>query len=517
MKKTTVLLILDGFGLGKRESTNPIYVVNGDHFRYIKQKYAIGALQAGGIAVGLPWGEVGNSEVGHLTIGAGKVMYQHYPRITLSIRDGSFFKNPAFLKAAEHVKQHNSAFHIAGLLTEGNIHASFEHLEALVRFAKEQGLTKVYLHLFADGKDSHPKSATSLLARVKTMLEEQGVGTLASFSGRHFALDRDGHWDRTELAYQAMTAKTPSPQSIEEAIKANYEQDGATDEQLVPVVLGPEAHPVSSNDALTFIDFREDSIRQIASSFILPDFDKFKTAGLQNVFVVTMTDYSKKFSAPVAFPNEDVGKPLGKVLSDAGKTQLLIAETEKYAHVTYFFNGYRDEPFPGQFRVLIPSRNVERHDEHPEMMAEEIANRILEAIEDRSFDFIVANFANPDMIAHTGNFEAAVKAIQVVDQQVGRIVKACELREANLVITSDHGNSETMSDAMGGIETSHDSNPVPIYVIGREFVREKSEPEAAKQEQEVVGILSDVAPTVLALMGVAQPAEMTGKSLLRYL
>jgi len=516
MKKTTVLLILDGFGLGKRESTNPIYVVNGEHFRYIKQKYAIGALQAGGIAVGLPWGEVGNSEVGHLTIGAGRVMYQHYPRITLAIRDGSFFANPAFLKAAEHAKKNRSAFHIAGLLTEGNIHASFEHLEALVKLAREQGLTKIYLHLFADGKDSHPKSAANLLGRVRTMLDDQGVGMLATYIGRHFALDRDGHWDRTEAAYRAMTAATPSAQGLEAVLAANYER-GNTDEHLPATIFGPQAHPISENDSLIFIDFREDSIRQLASAFILPDFDKFKTVGFKNVLVATMTDYAKKFTVPVAFPNEDVGSPLGKVLADAGKTQLLIAETEKYAHVTYFFNGYRDEPFSGQSRVLIPSRNVERHDEHPEMMAEEIASRILEAIEDRSFDLIVANFANPDMIAHTGNFDAAVKAIQVIDVQVGRIVKACEVRDASLVITSDHGNAEKMSDSIGGVETSHDSNPVPLYVIGREFIREKSEVEIARQEHEVVGILSDVAPTILGLMGVAQPPEMTGKNLLRYL
>lgn len=516
MKKTTVLLILDGFGIGKRESANPIYVVNGEHLRLIKQKYAIGALQAGGIAVGLPWGEVGNSEVGHLTIGAGKVMYQHYPRITLAIRDGSFFTNKAFLAAAEHVKKNNSALHIAGLLTEGNIHASFEHLEALIRFAKEQKLTKVYLHLFTDGKDSKPKSAKSLLARVQEVLTGEGVGELASYSGRHFALDRDGHWDRTEQAYRAMTTSEVSQKPLDELIAANYEA-GNTDEYLPPVVPGPQAHPVSSGDSLIFIDFREDSIRQIASSFILSDFDKFKTAGLKDVHVVTMTEYSKKLSAPVAFESEVVEHPLGKVLSDAGKTQLLVAETEKYAHVTYFFNGYRDEPFPGQFRVLIPSRNVERHDEHPEMMAEEVANRVIEAVEDGSFDFVVANIANPDMVAHTGNFEAALKAIAVVDKQVGRIVKACEVRDANLLITADHGNAETMSDSLGGAETSHDSNPVPIYLIGSQFVREKSEADVMRQESQAVGILSDVAPTILALMGVKQPAEMTGKSLLSYL
>lgn len=516
MKKTTVLLILDGFGIGKRESTNPIYVANGEHFRSLKQKYAVGALQAGGIAVGLPWGEVGNSEVGHLTIGAGKVMYQHYPRITLAIRDGSFFKNPAFMKAAEHAQKNNSAFHIAGLLTEGNIHASFEHLEALVHFAKEQKLAKVYLHLFADGKDSKPRSAKSLLQKVNDLLIQEGVGVLASYSGRHFALDRDGHWERTEQAYRAMTESQSSAKSLDELIAENYEE-GNSDEYLSPFVFGPEAHPVRSGDSLVFIDFREDSIRQLASAFVMPEFDKFARAPLENLCVVTMTEYSKKFPVAVAFANEEVKNPLGKVLSDAGKTQLLVAETEKYAHVTYFFNGYRDEPFAGQFRVLIPSRNVERHDEHPEMMAEEIANRVIEAVEDGSFDFVAANIANPDMVAHTGNFEAALKAIEVVDKQVGRIVKACEVRGADLLITSDHGNAETMSDTIGGQETSHDSNPVPIYLIGSRFIRPKTDAEVARLESQGVGILCDVAPTILELMGVGQPPEMTGKSLLKYL
>ncbi len=515
MKKTTILLILDGFGIGRRESANPIYVADAPNLKAIKQKYAIGALQAGGIAVGLPWDEVGNSEVGHLTIGAGKVIYQHYPRITLAIRDNSFFKNEAFAKAAEHVKKNNSALHVAGLLTEGNIHASFEHLEAILKFAAAQGIERVYVHSFADGKDSRPNSAQSLLARLETAFKEQGVGVLASYTGRHFALDRDGHWDRTEGCYKAMTEATVATKPLAEVIAANYEK-GNSDEYLEPYVLGPQAHPVAENDALIFLDFREDSIRQIASAFILPDFDKFKVRGFKNLLVVTMTDYSKKFSVPIAFANEEITHPIGKVLADANKTQMLIAETEKYAHVTYFFNGYRDEPFPGQFRVLIPSRNVERHDEHPEMMVEEITNRILEAIEDKSFDFIVANFANPDMIAHTGNFEAAIKAIQIVDKQIGRLVKECEVRDADLLITSDHGNAEKMSDISGGKETSHDSNPVPVYFIGSRFARPKTEADVIRQEGEVVGILSDVAPTVLELMGVKQPAQMTGKSLLRY-
>lgn len=513
-----VLAILDGWGIGRKDATNPIFQVNPKSVAYLKQNYLSGALQSSGIAVGLPWNDVGNSEVGHLTIGSGRVIYQHYPRITLAIERGDFFKNEVLLKAFEHVKKSNSSLNIAGLLTEGNVHAAFDHLKALIEFAAQQGVSKVNLHLFADGKDSRPRSAVALIDMLRRVTDDAGVGVLASFTGRHFGLDRDSHWDRTKLAYDAMVGNIePSATPLRAVIEATYDR-GESDEFIPATLLGPVTRPIQDNDALIFTDFREDSIRQIVEAFIMPDFDKFPVKKFQNLFVATMTEYAKNFNVPVIFPSEVITQPIGRVLSDAGKTQLLIAETEKYAHVTYFFNGYRDEPFPGQTKFLVSSRNVERHDQEPQMMAAAIADKVVEAITNHSFDVVVVNFANADMVAHTGNFNAALIAIQTVDEQLGRVIKACEEKGAYLVVTSDHGNAEVMIDAMtGSPETSHDPSPVPVYVLGPEFKREKTLQEAQESEAGAVGILSDVAPTVLEILGVPKPAEMNGQSLLRIL
>jgi len=518
MKQTCVLIILDGWGIGRNDISNPVYQMHPPTIAAIKSRYPMGALQSSGIAVGLPWGEEGNSEVGHLTIGAGRVIYQHYPRITLAIQNKEFFNNKVFLDAISHVKKNNSALNLVGLLTEGNIHASFEHFVAMIRLAKEQGVSQLNLHLFSDGKDSRPRSVLSQLARLKSVFEEYGLGNLASLSGRIYGLDRDGHWDRTQKAYDAMTGSlAPSQETIEAVVARTYEQN-ENDDFLEPLRLEAGAQPINDNDGVLFMDFREDSIRQIVSPFVLKDFDKFPIKPFTNLYIATLTDYSKRFLVPVAFPSEFIGKPLGKVLSDAGKIQMLVTETEKYAHVTYFFNGYRDESFPNQFKILIPSRSVTRHDEHPEMMAEEIANRVVEAIEDRSFNFIIANFANTDIIAHTGNFEAALKAVQIVDEQLGRIVAACEATDSALLITSDHGHVEKMRDPYtGAIETKHDTNPVPLYYVSREAARPRSSAEMNAAETEVIGILSDVAPTVLDVLGIAKPTEMTGRSLLGFL
>jgi len=515
MSKKLVLAVLDGWGVGKQEAANPLSVAKLPTTQYLKTHYPYGTLQSSGIAVGLPWGEVGNSEVGHLTIGAGKVIYQHYPRITLAIQNGEFFKNPVFAKAFEHAQSSGSAVHIAGLLTEGSTHASFEHLEALITYAHQAGVKQLYLHLFADGKDSKPRSVRQLLTRLKEVTEREGLGVLASLSGRHFALDRDSHWDRTEQAYRVMVATTPSQQNLEQAIDAAYAQ-GINDEAFPPITVGTEAHPVSDNDALIFIDFREDSIRQIVQAFTTPGFAGFPTQKFNNLFVVTMTEYSKTFALPVAFPSEDVTMPLGKVLSQAGKKQLLLAETEKYAHVSYFFNGFRDEPFEGQVKKLIPSNNVDSHAQIPEMKAVEIADTVLSALAGSEFDVVIVNFANADMVAHTGNYDATILAAEAVDAQLGRIVKAVEERGDYLVVTADHGNAEVVLDTMtGSIETSHDPNPVPLYICAPELKRSKTPEEAAQSEREVSGILSDVAPTVLELLGIPKPAEMTGESLIR--
>ncbi len=513
--KLLVLAILDGWGIGPKDETNPIHLVNPKTTSYLRRNYLAGALQSSGIAVGLPWNDVGNSEVGHLTIGAGKVVYQHYPRITLAVERGDFFKNPVFLQAFNHVNKNQSSLNIAGLLTEGNVHAAFEHLAALISFAGTSGVKKVNLHLFSDGKDSRPRSVLSLIEKLRPVTKDAGVGTLASLSGRHFALDRDNHWDRTKLAYDVLVGTTPiSPLTVTELVNQTYEHN-ESDEFLVPALLGPEENPIRDNDALIFTDFREDSIRQIVEAFVMPEFDKFPAKKFQNLFVATMTEYAKAFNVPVAFPNEVVTHPLGRVLSDAGKTQLLIAESEKYAHVTYFFNAYREEVFPGQTKFLVPSRNVERHDQEPQMMAAAIADKVVEAIKNHSFDVVVVNFANADMVAHTGNFQAGMVAIQTVDEQLGRVVKACEENGAYLVVTSDHGNAEVMVDAMtGSPETSHDPSPVPIYVLGPEFKRERTAAEADNTEKEAIGILSDVAPTVLDILEIQKPVEMSGQSLL---
>lgn len=516
MKKTCVLLVLDGWGVGRRDGSNPLHLAQPKQIEYFKSHYLSGALQAAGIAVGLPWGEEGNSEVGHLTIGAGKVIYQHYPRITLAIQEGTFFKNEVLNQGFEHTVKNKSVFHIATLLTEGNIHASFEHLEALLQYARQKGVPQVGLHIFADGKDSRPRSVEELLEKLNGVIARVGIGEVLTLSGRHYALDRDGHWDRTAKTYAVMTGgEAVSAESVATVIKKAYEA-GQNDEYIEPTRLSERS--IADGDALFFADFREDSVRQIVSPFAIADFAPFSTKKYTNLFVATMTEYSKYFKLPVAFPAESINTPLGKALSDSGKMQMLIAETEKYAHVTYFFNGYRDEHFPNQFPILIPSRNVSRHDEYPQMMAEEIGNRVVEAIEDRSFDFILANFANADIVAHTGNFDAAVKAIEAVDAQLERIFAACQATDSALIITSDHGNVEVMRDPLTGApETSHDANPVPVYVVDKKFARVKNEIESQRGEREVVGILSDVAPTVLEILGIAKPVEMTGRSLLSIL
>lgn len=512
-KPVLVLAILDGWGIGRHDFTNPMSRADLKTIPYLEAYYPSGSLQASGIAVGLTWGEVGNSEVGHLTIGAGKVLYQHFPRIMLAIQHGEFQKNPVFQAGFTHTKNHGSAFHIAGLLTEGSIHAAFEHLEALLESAQAAGVTKVYLHLFADGKDSRPRSVLSLLDKLRVVTERTGVGVLASLSGRHFALDRDNHFDRTQRAYEVMVGSAPvETRPLEEIIATFYEGD-QSDEYLAPVRLS-EQGAISNDDALVFIDFREDSIRQIASAFIDPSFSAFPRKRLDNLYVATMTEYAKHFTVPVAFPPETVECPIGKVISDAGLTQLLIAETEKYAHVTYFFNGYRDEPFPRQTKILIPSRNVDRHDSEPRMMAMAIADKVVDAIKHHEFDVIIVNFANADMVAHTGNFNAGVIAVQTVDEQLGRVVRACEETGSYLVVTADHGNAEVMVDAMTGHpETTHDPNPVPLYIVGPGLKRAEEE-RTPVNSFGATGILADVAPTALALLGIPKPEAMTGQDLL---
>lgn len=512
-KRTVILIVLDGWGIGPKDASNAIYAANPKNISQLKANFPSGALQASGIAVGLPWGEEGNSEVGHLNMGAGKVIYQNYPKITLAIRDNSFFQNKILKEIFERAKKNNSAVNFVGLLTEANIHASLEHLEALIKFGQDENSPKINLHLITDGRDSPPQSAFDLLKRIPFSEKVK----LASIAGRYYAMDRDKYWDRTQKYYSAVTGEGILIDDLENHFNQTY-QKGLNDEYILPALFGPEKNFIKDNDSVLFFNFREDRMRQIIESFINKKFDKFPIKNFSNLHIATLTEYDKNFETPVAFPPETVDNPLGKILADNGKNQLRIAETEKYAHITYFFNGEKESPFESEYRVLIPSIAEVRHDAHPEMRAKEIADRVMTAMEEESYDFILVNFANADMVAHTGNYEAAVSAIKIVDEQIGRISKTVLEQDDILIITSDHGNAERLfNPKTGEPETKHDPNPVPVYLIANEFKREKNLKEIENSEATPIGLLSDIAPTILELMKIQQPKEMTGQSLIKFL
>ncbi len=505
-KRTTVLVVLDGWGIGADNQSNPIYVVKPQTFEWLRANYPVTSLQASGISVGLPWGEVGNSEVGHLTLGAGKVLYQYYPKITMMIQDGSFFENPVLKAACAHAKANGAAVNFAGLLTRANVHASLDHLKALIKMATQEGVQKINLHLFADAKDSPPHTVESFLAELPRE-------DLASLIGRYYAMDRNGNWRLTETAYQAMTgqagAVTADPSAI---IQATYKESGT--EEYLPPIRFAEDKGVKDGDALVFFNYREDSIRQIAASFIKKDFAEFPVVAFNNLYIATMTHYEDSFGVPVVVPADTVTEPFGKVISDRGMNQLRVAETYKYAHVTYFFNGYREPPFPGEYRTLIPSNSGLHPEEHPEMMAGPLTDRVVEAITGRAFDFILVNYANPDTIAHTSDYQAALEAVRVVDRELARVVKAAVDTDALLAVTADHGNIEEMISPITGLpESQHDPSPVPFYLVGAEF-KNRRFVNADSLALETLGSLADVAPTLLEAMGIPQPADMTGRSLL---
>lgn len=514
MSKKVVLVILDGWGEGPKDESNPIYAANLENITRLRNNFPLGFLQASGISVGLPWAETGNSEVGHLNLGAGKIVYQYFPRISLAISDGSFLKNPALLKSFEHAKKNNSSVNLVGLLSKGSVHSSLEHLNALIKFAKESGAAKINLHLFTDGRDSPPNSAMELLSQ----LVEGGLNNLASLSGRFYAMDRDNQWKRTETVYNLLLGQGEpiAKEDVEEHLKKTYAKN-LNDEYVEPVLIG-EKRPIQDNDSIIFFNFREDRMKQITSAFILKNFDKFNRKLLNNLQITTMTPYDDGFKVDVAFPPEKIETPLGKVLSEAGKNQFRISETQKYPHITYFFNGLREEPFKNEYRVLIPSKQSFRPAENPEMMAPEITNRLIQSIDEGVFDFTLVNFPNPDMIAHTGDYNATVKAVKTVDEQIKKIADICLSKGVSLIITSDHGNAERLFNPQTGeIETQHDPSPVPIILVAKEFEKKKTEEEISYLAKTPIGVLADVAPTVLELMEIPQPAEMTGRSLLKLL
>lgn len=516
--KPLILIILDGFGISLEKEGNPVAVAQTPALNEIERNFPFVTLQASGVAVGLPWGEAGNSEVGHLTIGSGRAIYHHLPRIINAVYDGSFFKNEALLKAVEQVRKNNSSLHIAGLISSGSVHSYIDHLYALTEFTKRENLQKVYLHVFTDGKDAPPNEGLKFLTQLQERLEKTAPHVkFASIAGRFYALDRDEQWDRTQKVYELLTdGKGEKIVSIQEYLQRSY-TEGITDEFIKPALIEPlSSKPdlVGDSDALIFSDFREDSMRQLAHAFADESFDHFPRKNIQNLLVVTMTEYQKGL-ALAAFPQLEVNWPLSRVLGEAGLKHLHVAETQKYAHVTYFFNGGKEKPFTREDRILIPSISTAHFDEVPQMRAPEITAKIIENFD--KYECIIANFANADMVGHSGNFQAAVKAVEVLDDSLGQIMNSVLAHDAVMLITADHGNIELKRNVITGEKrTEHSINPVPFYLVGNKFKREspRTNAEIEKQKKEVGGILTDVAPTVLEILDLEQPEEMSGKSLL---
>jgi 2,3-bisphosphoglycerate-independent phosphoglycerate mutase len=521
--KPVILLILDGFGIAPAGLGNAVAESNMPVFHRLISRYPAMTVQANGPAVGLSWGEMGNSEVGHLTIGAGRIFYQSLPRINLSIESGEFFELPVLKKAVEHARSHNGTLHLMGLVSQGNVHASQEHLNALLDFCKKEQFERVAIHAFLDGRDAIYNSAQGFIAELEAKIAQVGIGKIASLSGRYYALDRDNRWERIQLAYDAMVKGTgPTAKSPSEAIQASYAAQ-VFDEQFVPTVItdakGKPVGQIQSGDAVISFNFRPDRAREITKAFVLPAFDKFPREGLKDLYFVTFTEYEKDLPVEVAYPPQLIDQCLAKVISDAGLTQLHIAETEKYAHVTFFLNGMREDEFPGETRAIIPSPRVSSYDKQPEMSVFQIAERVVKETMAGTYDFIAINFANPDMVGHTGNEEATVKACEAVDKAMGMIVDAALGVGGAVVITADHGNAEEVKNLItGAIDKEHSTNPVPFIVISKDVEGVKA-PGGDIENEDLslttpIGMLADTAPTILKLLGVAQPPEMTGSPLI---
>ena len=508
MKKPTVLLILDGYGERKEKEGNAIALAKTPVMDRLKKEFPYVEGQASGLFVGLPDGQMGNSEVGHMNMGAGRIVYQELTRITKSIQDGDFFENKALKAAVEHCKKEDSALHFMGLVSSGGVHSHIEHIYGLLELAKRAGLKKVYLHAFLDGRDTPPDSGKSFLLAVEKKMQELHVGEIATISGRYYAMDRDKNYDRVEKAYRAMVDGTgEKASSVEEAIDASYAKK-IYDEFVLPTVIEKDGavHTVSDGDAMIFFNFRPDRAREICHAFCDDDFSFFERGARKNIFFVCFTDYDPTIpNKHVAFEKEEIHNTLGEVVSNLGKNQLRIAETEKYAHVTFFFNGGKEEPYENEDRILVPSpKEVPTYDLKPEMSCYTVTEKLTEAIRSGKYDLVVANFANPDMVGHTGVLPAAIKAIEVVDECMGKVVDAVESMHGNLFILADHGNADIMIDEKTGEPyTAHTTNPVPFILVSEE-----------KHKLREGGCLADVAPTLLELMGIPQPKEMTGKSLL---
>ncbi len=515
-----VLVILDGWGVAPPSVGNAIALAKKPNFDSFLANYPAFTLQASGESVGLPWGEMGNSEVGHLSMGSGKILYQSLPRITKSITDGSFARNQAFLSAFSHVKKNNSSLHIMGLVSDGGIHAYNEHLYALLEVARDNKIENIFIHAFLDGRDTPRDSGIKYIQQLQKVINVVGVGKIATMAGRFWAMDRDNHWERIEAAYNAIVLGESKYYTEDPVlfIKESY-QRGVFDEEFYPTVITSNNKPIATvddGDAVIFFNFRADRARQLTKAFVLPDFDGFnRKKVVADLYFVTMTEYEKGLPVEVAFPPEKVTNPLAKVLSDHGIKQLHIAETEKYAHVTYFFNGGIEKPFPGEDHLMIPSPRVVSYAEKPEMSAPEITKEVVKAITTGKYGFIVVNFANADMVGHTGDLNATIKAIETLDKCLGDIAQAVLAKKGVMLITADHGNAEELIKLRtGDIDKEHSSSPVPFVIIGEKWLGQgRAGDDLDLSSTTPVGVLADVAPTVLSLFGIKPPDEMTGKSL----
>lgn len=514
--RPVVLAICDGFGFAPSGPGNAIARARTPHLTEWQQTYPVVTLQAAGESVGLKYGEMGNSEVGHTTIGAGRIIFQSLPRIDRAIQDRSFFSNEAFLRAMDHVVATNKTLHLMGIFSEGNIHGSQEHLFALLEMAREKGITRIALHLLLDGRDTAPRAALKSFAELRRRIGDRSDVVIATIGGRYFGMDRDERWDRVQRMYDGMVhGKGPTASSPEIAIQAAYDMN-INDEMIPPTVMvNAEGSPVSivqNGDAVIFSNFRPDRARQLTEAFTLPGFEKFDRGGwIQDLVFVTMMTYDDALPVDVAFPPQMIVDPLGKILSDARIAQLHIAETEKYAHVTVFFNGGAMQPFPGQENILIPSPRVSTYDLKPEMSAYAICEEVIKQIDTGRFGFIVVNFANADMVGHTGDLMATTKAVEALDDVLGQVAEATLSVGGVLLITGDHGNAEMKIDPLTGIgQTEHTANPVPLYLLWDQAAKTARDPKMTPP----VGLLSDVAPTIIDLMGLPPNPSMTGRSLL---
>lgn len=505
------LIIMDGYGIRKDENGNAIKQAHAGVVERLIKQWPSTQLGASGLDVGLPDGQMGNSEVGHLNMGAGRIIYQDLTRITKEIQDGDFFKNEELLKAVENAKNNDKALHIFGLLSEGGVHSHITHLYALLELAKQHGLEKVYVHAFMDGRDVPPKSGAGYVSALQDKIKEIGVGKISTITGRYYAMDRDTNWDREKLAYDSLTiGKGKLFDDPVKAIEASY-SDGVTDEFILPINITENGKPfglVEQGDSIIFFNFRPDRAREITRAFSEKEFDFFKReTGFLNPYYVCFTVYDASFTnVHIAFKKQEIKNTLGEYLAHKGYTQLRIAETEKYAHVTFFFNGGKEAPEKNEIRDLIASPKVATYDLKPEMSALKVTEKYLEELDSGKFDVMILNFANCDMVGHTGVMEAAERAVATVESCVNILVQAVLAKGGSILLTADHGNADVMVAKDGSPFTAHTTNPVPFVLISEQFknvqLREK-------------GILADIAPTFLQVMGEEIPAEMTGKSLIK--